>query len=131
MKRGFLLIAGLGFAITMLSKLNLAQWPQRPSWTLGPSDFSMSIALADLDNDGDLDLVTGNYSYPYDWETGSPHDWQADKVGAKILGYAWGLPRLKMMHFRVRFLSLRHFAALTALPSVIMTRMATRISPLA
>lgn len=39
-----------------------------PSWQTDSDlySFTMSVALADLDNDGDLDLIVGNYSYHYE-----------------------------------------------------------------
>ncbi len=48
----------------------------------------MSVALADLDNGGDLDLVAGNYNYPY-YYSGSPHQIQSDSVGGYLVGYEW------------------------------------------
>jgi len=69
-------------------------WSASPNWISTDSEFTMSVALADLDNDNDLDLIAGNYKYPYQIpEVGTdvvqPANLQLNEIGAYLCAYRW------------------------------------------
>ena len=50
----------------------------------------MSVALADLDNDDDLDLIAGNYNYPYVIPSAGPEELGEGEIGSVLIAYEWG-----------------------------------------
>jgi len=65
-----------------------------PGWASSDLAFTMSVALADIDDDGDLDLIAGNYNYPYypsiyPFIPPNPAEPQLDQIGADLVAYKW------------------------------------------
>ncbi|MBU1683042.1 hypothetical protein KJ742_03780, partial [Patescibacteria group bacterium] len=69
-------------------------WDQHPSIILQDIGFTMSVALVNMDDypndpDGDLDLVVGNYNYPYQWNENGVDDVQQSEIGDYVYIYEW------------------------------------------
>jgi hypothetical protein len=68
-------------------------WSATPNWISSYPAFTMSVALEDVDNDNKLELITGNYRYPYDFPPGHPEAFGETmgeaQVGTRVYAYDW------------------------------------------
>ncbi|MCX6639688.1 MAG: T9SS type A sorting domain-containing protein [bacterium] len=87
MKKLMLVLAAVvGVLLLVCGRQAQGSWPYLPSWTSGDERFTMSVALADLNHDGYLDLITGNYKYPYQY-SGNAWDLQVSDIGDYLVAY--------------------------------------------
>ena len=75
--------------VFVLTSAVLGAWSPLPNWVSPDERFTMSVALADLWDDGDLDLVAGNYNYPYNFDADYPEQWDEEDIGDYLIGYEY------------------------------------------
>jgi hypothetical protein len=87
MKRASIVILlAIGLLVLVFGQQVKAGWDGLPNWTSPDPHFTMSVALADLNNDGYLDLLTGNYKYPYQYTT-NPSEITESEFGDYLIAY--------------------------------------------
>ena len=99
MKHFSIIFIALMFVLSIQSAKAQEYWVN-PIWSSADTSFTMSVAVGKLDSNQYLDIVAGNYLYPYTWTTNldtgaanySSSDfgdslriyWDANTIGAAI-----------------------------------------------
>ncbi|MBC8400677.1 MAG: VCBS repeat-containing protein [Candidatus Marinimicrobia bacterium] len=84
------ILLGLLFGLLICAAISRAvnPWSPRPNWVSTDNEFTMSVAFADIDNeDSYLELLAGNYNYPYSSFGSNPEELGLDEIGAQLVVY--------------------------------------------